>query len=180
MVWWSIVQKSKWTQTSVLVCREFRAIQCLHHGRNSSSLSSLRTPFEFGPTTAGLCFELSVSGLFCVLSFSFPCWHHFLWPALSFPPQPLLSLMPRRLLFITARLTVCAGSLRIRSRSPVHCLSWLHLCLTQHPLLELSPDDILSASLYAFKFPRILSVHHLLFTLPRGTFREHGGHAAIP
>lgn len=28
-VWYGVVQKSKWTKTSVLVCRELRAIQCL-------------------------------------------------------------------------------------------------------------------------------------------------------
>lgn len=146
----------------------------LHRGRNSSSMSSLRTPFEFGPTTAVLCFDLSVSDLFCVLSFFFPCWHHFFWPVLSFPFQPLLSLMPRSLFFITAQLTVCAGSLRI--------LSSLTPCLTQHPLLELSPDDILSASLYAFQFPRILSVHHLVFYITMwnilGTWRSYNNNLA--
>lgn len=124
-LWYGVVQKSKWTKMSVLECRELRAVQCLlflAYTVEETAPPCLRTPFEFGPTTAVLCFDLSVSDLFCVLSFFFPCWHHFFWPVLSFPFQPLLSLMPRSLFFITAQLTVCAGSLRIRSRPPVYCL----------------------------------------------------------
>lgn len=64
--------------------------------------------------------------------------------------------------------SVCRLS-RIKSQPPVP--SSLTPLLPQHPLLALSPGDMLSVSLCAFKFPLTPSLHHLLLCVkyPRNT-----------
>lgn len=142
-------------------------------------MSSLRSPFESNHRCAVL-WPFSVWLVLC--SFFFLSLLASVLLACIILSIPTTAITHAQKFVIYNCTANCVCRLSKDKESPSSLLSSLTPCLTQHPLLELSPDDILSASLYAFQFRRILSVHHLVFYITMwhilGTWRSYSNNLA--